>query len=573
MTRRASILAVSLLVSVGPAGEAHAASRQEAFALIVTNSRSLNKAVSPLLYADDDGARFYELTSSFATKAILLSVLDEQTQKTFPALAKISRQPTRRELIKAMGQIRTAVLQARKRGSRTVFYFYFAGHGDVGADRQGYINLQDKRFSRADLYREVIARSPADLNHVIIDACNAYFLVNRRGGGGRESAYQAAMRSFLASESLSRHPNTGVLLSTATMAETHEWSRYRSGIFSHQVLSALYGSADVNGDGRVDYHEVAAYVAAANLKVRDSRARLSIFSRAPRSDLKAALVNLGAMKKASRREVRPASGKVGTFLKIPRSLAGHYYLEDDRGVRYMDFNKSTEQPLRLALLDRPYYYLRSRTREAKIDMGGPLDLDAGRLTFADIPTRSRGSVEQSLRQDLYAFPFGRSFAAGHATAHGTPSRTDAQHPDTPPTRWHRRLGTWKWIAAGTATAALATGITLQVLANDASAELESGAGDMTMSRAVDLQHRAQTRQTWAGITFGVAATAAVLTTTLFILDYGSSSPRKRSTTSVGVMAYPKGAAFSFSRNFGTGQTCFTPFCPIARMSQLQPAEG
>ena len=549
MTCRALILVVSLLVSAGPAGQAHAEARQEAFALIVTNSRSLNKAVGPLRYADDDGARFHELTSSFATKTILLSVLDEQTQRTFPALAKISRQPTRRELIKAMGEIRGAVLQARKRGSRTVFYFYFAGHGDVGADRQGYINLLNSRFSRADLYREVIARSPADLNHIIIDACNAYFLVNRRGGGG-QAAYQAAMRSFLAAESLSRHPNTGVLLSTATMAETHEWSRYRSGIFSHQVLSALYGSADVNGDRSVDYHEVAAYVAAANLKVRDSRARLSIFSRPPRSNLKAALVNLGSMKKVSRGASRPASGRVGAFLKIPLSLAGHYYLEDDRGVRHLDFNKSTEQPLRLALLNRPYYYLRSRTREAKIDLRGPSDLDAGRLTFVDIPTRSRGSVEQSFRQDLYAFPFGRSFAAGYANARSTsPAMAIDEQEQLSAPSWYRRLGSWKWIAAGTATAALATGITLQVLANDASAELESGSGKITMSRAVDLQQQAQARQTWAGITFGVAATAAILTTTLFVLDYNSHDPGKRPMTSVGIMGHPGGAAFLFSRDF------------------------
>jgi hypothetical protein len=50
---------------------------------------------------------------------------------------------------------------------------------------------------------------------------------------------------------------------------------------------------------------------------------------------------------------------VAAYLDVPRELEGHYYLEDDRGVRYADFNKSREQPLRLALLDRPHYYLRT----------------------------------------------------------------------------------------------------------------------------------------------------------------------------------------------------------------------
>ena len=360
-----SAVCLLLLTLTAQAAPAH----QQIFALVVANNHSLDRSLPALRYADDDGARFYELMASLGSTVKLLSVLDEETQKVFPALATRSRPPTRSALRAAMGQLRGAIQQARKAGRKTALYFYFAGHGDVGQDREGYIHLGDGRFSRSDLYREVISRSPADINHIIIDACNSYFLVNQRGGRKGRVSYQQAIQSFLAQETLDAHPNTGVVLSTASMAETHEWSRYRSGIFSHQLLSALWGGADVDGDRTVDYNELGAYVAAANLRVRDSRARLSIFARPPRSDLKAPVVNLKALRRAQPQSRR--QGRVAALLEIPKQMQGHFYLEDDRGVRHVDFNKTAEQPIKLALLDRPYYLRVSSTFHTSTpDRGG-----------------------------------------------------------------------------------------------------------------------------------------------------------------------------------------------------------
>lgn len=516
-----------------------------AFALVVAHNRSNDASVKALRYADDDGARFYELMAAVARRTELLVVLDSETQKTFSGLTRVARAPSRAELSQAMARLRKAMLAARKQGLRTVFYFYYAGHGDVGSDREGYINLLDGRFSRSDLYREVIARSPADLNHIIIDACNAYFLVNRRGAARRGSeAYQRAMRSFLARESLERYPNTGVVLSTASMAETHEWSRYRSGIFSHQLLSALWGSADVDGDRAVSYRELSAYVAAANLRVRDSRARLSIYARAPSADHQASLVNLKALRRAG-------AGKVGPTLAIPRAMQGHYYLEDDRGVRHLDFNKSAEQPLKVALLNRPYYYLRSADRESMIRPGQQAEIDAGQLTFAELPTRSRGSVEQSFRRDLYAYPFGRSFATGYTTARQVPAPPAAALlvADVTPRPWYARAGTWKWVTVGTAAAAVTTGVVLQVLAAQTDDELESGAGQITMARAVELQQEGNSRRAAAGVAWGIAGTAVLTSVVLFVVDRHQPRPQARPARVVGFAAGPDGGSLSLSGAF------------------------
>ncbi len=271
---------LATLLALGVAiGDGYAATRT--YALVVANNRSLDTKVAHLDYADDDGARFYEMMSAVGHRVELLTRLDPESHRVFPRVARHARRPIRRELIAAMSRLRGVMARAKNEGHRVVFYFYFAGHGEVGKNRQGYIHLEDRRFSRRELYKYVIAKSPADVNHIVIDACNSNFMVMRRGSKPTKTAFRQAMRSFLKKGSLKHYPNTGVILSTASAADSHEWSRYRSGIFSHQLLSALWGAADVNNDGAVSYLELKAYIHAANLRVRDPRARLKMRAVAP----------------------------------------------------------------------------------------------------------------------------------------------------------------------------------------------------------------------------------------------------------------------------------------------------
>ncbi len=484
MSRAHSVLARVILLAATPA----AAADGQVFALVVANNRSLDAAVAPLRYADDDGARFYELLTSMPKAQVeVLAGLDEETQRLFPAVAAQARAPTFDELRHAVERLRGAMSEARERGVRPVFYFYFAGHGNVGTDREGYLNLADARLARSDIFREIIARSNADVTHVIIDACNSYFAVNRGDAAAARPA--AAVRSFLEAESLEHYPNTGVVLSTASEADSHEWSRFKSGVFSHELLSALLGAADIDADGRVGYPELAAYVAAANVNVQDARARLVIYARPPAAHRDAPLIALD----------RPDSALV-----IPEPMTGHYYLEDDRGVRFADFNKTAEQPLRIALLGRPYYYLRSAEREALVSVAKGVVLDAGTLAFAEIDTRRRGSVEHSLMRDLYTFPFGRSFFAGYGAA------ATRGLPESPPglAMTPADRGVWKWTSAAIAGAGAVAGASFLILASRASRELERDP-EVTMERAVELQNDNIRMQTAAGASLGVAAMAAL----------------------------------------------------------------
>jgi hypothetical protein len=543
MSRRLVTALVLLAALAGPRAARAAPPAEDIFALVIGNNASLDPAVKPLRYADDDAARAYELFAAVAERAWLLTVMDADTQQAFPHLVALA-QPPRLDLVRAvMNDLVAAMKRSRAAGRRTVLYFYFAGHGQVGADREGWLALLDGRLTRSDLFRDVIARSPADVNHVIIDACNAYFVVAARGDG----VPARAVRGFLAAESLARYPTTGVIVSTASAAETHEWSAYRSGVFSHELLSALAGAADVDGDGRVTYHEAAAAMAAANVTVRDPRARLAVFARPPSADRRAALFDLARLRRVAPGEPRPARGRVAGFLTLPQALTGHYFLEDDRGVRTVDLNKSGEQPLRIALLDRPRYYLRSGEREALIDLARPGDVDAGGLGFVDAPLRPRGSIEESLHVGLYAVPFGRAFALGHEAAQ-TPEAEEGGAPaaDVADAAWYARLGTWKWVGAGLTVAALATGLTLQVLAANNSDRLGAPGGTLTFRQAADLQHTASLQRAGAGAALGIAGTAAATTIVLFLLDHDWNRPRR---TTIGAAPTPGGGAVTLRYAF------------------------
>src|SRR5436190_1181687 len=76
---------------------------------------------------------------------------------------------------------------------------------------------------------------------------------------------------FVELEAASRAGRVGYVLSSSVSGESHEWSGFESGVFSHEVRSGLYGAADADGDGRITYSEIAAFVARANQGIENNR--------------------------------------------------------------------------------------------------------------------------------------------------------------------------------------------------------------------------------------------------------------------------------------------------------------
>src|SRR5688572_6878483 len=203
-----------VLLLLAPVSIAEAAQRR--YALVVGNSTSLTPGVRALEFADDDAARYAELLDGMAERVRLLTVLDPDAQRIHPALASRAEAPSRKNVLGALGDFYRAMEKDRKDGHDVVFYFILIGHGEIGPGGEGFVSLLDAPFPRADLYEEVIARSPATTNHVIVDACNSYFLVNRRGADDSGPSRADAVESYLSREDLTSYPNTGVILSTSS---------------------------------------------------------------------------------------------------------------------------------------------------------------------------------------------------------------------------------------------------------------------------------------------------------------------------------------------------------------------
>jgi hypothetical protein len=277
MTMSATVAAALALWAASPPPPAG----DEVLALVVTNNRSTRLERPDLQYADDDGARYYRMFRGVASPPglLLLTRFDRATADAHPDLVALARPPRRRELEQALAALAARVAEARRQGRRTHFYFVYAGHGDVELGK-GYLDLEDGRLDAAFLERQVVEAVGADVQHLVLDACNSFFVVNPRKPGGRRWATPRDLALGFAR----RHPGVGLFLSTNTEAEVYEWSELESGIFSHEVRSGLSGAADADGDGRISYRELAAFVDTANQHLQGANLRPQIFFRGPAGD-------------------------------------------------------------------------------------------------------------------------------------------------------------------------------------------------------------------------------------------------------------------------------------------------
>ncbi len=418
-----------LLLLLWPSAAAAAAGAEpEAVArhvLVVANNVDPTGELPRLRFADDDGARYAELFNAAGARVQLLTTLDAESQRTFPGLAGRSRPPTRQRFDAAVAHLFDDIRHDRAEGRHTEFILVFTGHGRL-ADGEGQLLLADGPLGRDDLFEQTIAASPADFNHIILDACHAYFLVAARGdwrddrGGARA---QRALAAFLRQPSdLSRHPNTGVIVSTAGTAEVHEWGRLRAGVFSHELRSGLLGPADVDGDGQVCYGELEAFLVAANAGVTHPKARIQVFVQPPLQNLAHPLLDLNA-------------ASFTHFLHIPAATAGRFHVEDARGLAYADWNKAPDHPARLALLyppvrHRPGYTVLRGGQERTYALQPPAaePQQIAYLAGGQAPAaRSRGTVAEAFRRQLFHVPYGAAFAQGFEASRSD-QRLSAEQP-------------------------------------------------------------------------------------------------------------------------------------------------
>lgn len=366
-------------------------------AVIVGVNEPFDQEQTVLKYADDDAARFYEILSHRVEHLELLTLLDAESQSLYPQAASLSRVPNLDQLKEAMARARAKAEAARAQGRRTELYFVYTGHGRVQGG-EGQVKLLGGVLGRYELIRNVLSSQTFDRIHVIIDACNAYLLVNARGED-REAVterFDDAFEQFLEGQTLNRFPHVGVVLSTNGAGATHEWSRYQGGVFSHEVRSALTGAADADENSRVDYAELEAFLAAANLNVPAVAGRPKIFVRPPVIERRAVLLSLP--------EAMPT-------LQLPAPLSGRYYLEDDRGVRYAELNKAKGYAVALRLVPRSSYQLVDASGGRVAQIAQPSGVISLSLPLQSSPRDDVPRGESQL-PPIFRQPFGPRFMGG-----------------------------------------------------------------------------------------------------------------------------------------------------------------
>jgi hypothetical protein len=385
MNRLGVVLIALVLGALCPSGHAESATAVARFALLIGVNQSVDASEATLRYADDDAALYFELFRGLGARTYLVTRADENTRRLHPQAVAEAVEPRRVAFDQTIAQLTADMARARALQVRTRLYVIYAGHGSVHAG-QGAVALEDAQLTGAEL-AQLIERSGADEAHVIIDACYSFFLAYPRGPGGRRRPL-AGLRQL---GPLADSGRIGLLLSTSSAKESHEWEGLQSGVFSYEVRSGLSGAADADGDGQVTYREIAAFVERANAAIPNERFRPDVHARPPATsglllDLKPGL---------NRRVVVPGGA--------------HFVLENADGVRLVDLH-GTQGTATQLLRSAQTSSLFLREAGSHLEFAIPSQPEVVKLAMLEpavARASERGAAHESFGQ-LFALPFDES---------------------------------------------------------------------------------------------------------------------------------------------------------------------
>jgi hypothetical protein len=360
----------------------------DVFALVV-GYNGAQEGLPALRFADDDAVRFALVLSGLApgpagARVTLLARIDDETRAGLASAGLTARPagpPTRTALQAAFADVGRA-LAARPAGAPpATFYFVYAGHG-----LSGRILLEPEAGATAGLTGHELRAAVAELGRlapglrsfVFLDACRSQSLFTERGGealGPDLSAEVAALerRADAAASTI------GVLTAAASGQSAGEVRSLGAGYFSHVLASGIAGAADADGDERVTFAELAAFVAYNTERLGAQRPWFS----PPGGQLAAPVVDLR-----------------GARARLELSTAGRYLVEAVGGRPILAEAVKGERPLRLALPPGRYRVVhatpRARARAADVELLGGAPLDLAAAAWSDVagstPTVARGEA-------------------------------------------------------------------------------------------------------------------------------------------------------------------------------------
>ncbi len=493
--------ALTVLVALGGVA-APAAAAPLRLAVVVGYNGARDADLQPLRYADDDAIRYAELLEHVADQTWLLTEVDDDSRRLYGHVDAMP--PTRHNLRSVLETVRKRVAAV---GGDAIVWFVYTGHGNYAPDGTGYVFLADGRWTTRDLYRDVIIPLDPVPTILVVDACNAALLVRSRGPARRPAR---PSRLFL-----ENFPHVGVVLSASGVGEVHEWGKYLSGVFSHEVRSGIVGPADIDADGRVTFPELAAFVAAANRDVDNPALRLRPYIRPPLAYPDLPVVDL-------------SQSHFPLQLEAVAHRSGHGWVADERMVRYADFNVEAGRRFTLHLPDAGREWIVVQAgRQWVVEPGHvghvSLELGTGRPLTAMV---ARGPLGDYFERHLFATAYTQRFASDYFARRYVDSLV-VEHPLRRP--WYRSTTGWVLFSVGLTGLAAGTGLHVgAVRARDRALDAQDAAARRAANAEVTRYNR------WSIASFAVGGAALSAAVATFILDRPIEVHRYRPPFEVGL---------------------------------------
>jgi hypothetical protein len=450
--------------------------------------------VGELSFADDDALAVHELARTFARRSVVLTLPDRATQARYPSSHE-ARPPSVAELRRVLAEVGADVVAATRAGDEVSVWFFYSGHGWLNDEGRASLTLADGALSQEMLYEEVLPALPGRTVHLMIDACHAEALIRPRDVTAETVEVSA---SEVASASLRRRlaqlPNVGAIMASASNTQAHEWDDYQTGVFTHELLSGLRGGADVNGDGRVEYSEIAAFLAAANRQVTDPRARLTTLVVAPRLYPRVGIL-----------DTRPA--RATAHLQGRAHHLGRFQIDDQRGNRLLDLRAESGFVVDLLVPAGEPVLVSNETGEAHILPSADRPTNLEEVVLESGYSRQRGAAAESMRRGLFAAEFGPSYYRGfvdNSDSQVVPVEllpAGVRIAPNPPSRTGQRYAAW--LAFGVGGAFLVTSGVFAILAAQAHADFDNTTLERASIAARDRYER------YGGVALGAAAAGVV----------------------------------------------------------------
>lgn len=362
---------------------------------------TVDSRLQALQYADDDAAAFARLARDLGGRAIVLSNLDGDTTRRYPGIASQARPPTLDELHRAVVELNSSFVRDRAAGLKPILLLSYSGHGIARPGEAPALLLADGQLTQQMLYDEVLAALEAGYVHLIVDACHAEAVVRPRDVQAEAVTLSPAeVLSSVSRLTLLGMPTVGAMVASTASSQSHEWDRWQQGVFTHEVLSGLRGAADVNGDLRVEYSEMAAFLSAANREVRDPGARIKPLVKAPAAGPRVPIVDLRV------------ADRTGAFLVGSAGRLGAVSVETDDGHRLVDLRSESDQVVHLLVPVGGRLFVRTADAEAQVRLGPGERMAFERLALRERGLRARGALDLSLERGLFAASFGPAYYRG-----------------------------------------------------------------------------------------------------------------------------------------------------------------